>query len=89
MIEPDGNQHFEQVGSWGSPEEHRERDHFKMNLALENGYSIIRILQVDVWEDKNDWKNKLIEAITRVYKKPKIVYLYEGKEKEFHNFIHN
>lgn len=59
ILELDGIQHFKQVGKWTSPEETHERDIFKNKKAIENGYSIIRILQEDIFDDKNDWENKL------------------------------
>jgi len=49
IIELDGKQHFEQIGNWLSPEETRKTDIFKMKCANENGFSIIRILQKDVF----------------------------------------
>ena len=36
-----------------------------MKCANDHGYSVIRILQVDVSNDKNDWKNKLLDAIKK------------------------
>src|SRR6185503_13938068 len=51
IIELDGKQHFQQVANWESPEIIRERDYYKMDKAKENGYSIIRILQNDVWNN--------------------------------------
>ena len=34
-----------------------------MQCALTNGFSIIRILQEDVYSNKFDWKKELLEAI--------------------------
>jgi very-short-patch-repair endonuclease len=65
IIELDGQQHFEQVGSWKTPKEIQERDIYKQKLANENGYSIIRITVMDVRDNKNDWRNKLKEAIKK------------------------
>ena len=45
IVELDGKQHFEQIGSWQSPEETMKNDLYKMKCANENGFSIIRILQ--------------------------------------------
>jgi very-short-patch-repair endonuclease len=66
IIELDGMQHFAQVSSWQPPEYVQNRDKFKMNLALEHGYSIIRILQKDVWTNKKDWDTKLYSGILMV-----------------------
>ena len=66
IIELDGAQHFKQVSNWQSPEDSQERDIYKMEQALNNDKHIIRILQEDVWDDKNDWENKLLEAIAKL-----------------------
>ena len=68
LIELDGRQHFEQVANWQSCEETVRRDTFKTECANKNDYSIIRLLQEDVWRDTYDWCSKLcngIEEITR------------------------
>lgn len=74
IIELDGNQHFKQISNWQSPEFTQERDKYKNECAINNGYSIIRIYQVDVWNDKNDWKNKLQNAVKQ-YDEPTIIYI--------------
>jgi very-short-patch-repair endonuclease len=63
IIELDGRQHFEQVSNWESPEEQRLRDIYKMDCAIVQGYTIIRLLQDDVWRDKNNWQEKLLQHI--------------------------
>jgi very-short-patch-repair endonuclease len=63
IIELDGRQHFEQVRNWKSPELQKKSDLYKIKCAFENGKHIIRIFQEDVWNDKNEWDTKLIEAI--------------------------
>jgi len=49
IIELDGRQHFKQVSNWCSPEEQFENDKFKEDCANNNGYSVIRLLQHDVF----------------------------------------
>ena len=39
---------------------------YKMTQAINNGKHVIRILQRDVWNDTNDWEEKLIQAITKL-----------------------
>lgn len=73
IIELDGRQHMEQVFNWKSPEEIQKKDAYKMNKALENGYSVIRLLQEDVWKDKNNWNIKLLENIKK-YDIPQCIY---------------
>lgn len=79
IIELDGMQHLKQVWNWSNPEEIQNRDTYKMKKANENGYTIIRILQDDVYKDKNDWKNKLIESI-KIYDKPLYIYISNNNE---------
>jgi very-short-patch-repair endonuclease/peptidyl-tRNA hydrolase len=63
LIELDGPQHFEQVSNWVSPEETQKKDVYKMNIALQNSYFIIRVCQHDVFNNTIDWKQLLKEAI--------------------------
>ncbi len=66
IIEQDGNQHlFSQVKGWKSPEETQKIDKYKMIQAKNNGYSIIRITQQDIWYDKNNWKQHLHDALEK------------------------
>lgn len=65
IIEVDGEQHFTQVQNWTAPEINRERDIYKMKMAIENGYSVIRVLQEDIIEDKNNWKETLKNLIKK------------------------
>jgi very-short-patch-repair endonuclease len=66
IIELDGRQHFEQVSNWNSPEDNQQRDKFKMKCANDNYYSVIRILQEDVFYDTFDWINKIKQAIQKI-----------------------
>lgn len=74
LIELDGLQHFEQVANWTDPKITMEKDIYKMKQALSHGYTIIRLLQEDVWKDKNDWINKLSLSIKQ-YDIPIIIFL--------------
>jgi hypothetical protein len=85
IIEIDGEQHFEEIKQWkNNPKENRERDKYKMECANKNGYTIIRILWEDIYEDKNDWKEKLKEAI-KLYDIPSRIYL-SNKYKEYEEY---
>ena len=67
IIELDGDQHIDkQVRDWKCPEEQQERDMYKMTQAINNEKHVIRILQRDVWNDTNNWEEKLIQAITEL-----------------------
>lgn len=57
IIELDGLQHFQQVGNWKSPTENLIRDKYKEDCANNNGYSIIRILQIRSMIDLNGSMN--------------------------------
>lgn len=67
IIELDGDQHFKDVSYYRSNflEQH-ERDVFKMQCATTNGFSIIRLLQTDVFDDTYDWLTVLISNIERL-----------------------
>lgn len=56
IIEVDGEQHFRQVMGWGNLEDTIKNDIQKMEVAIKNEYSILRIYQPDIWFDKIDWK---------------------------------
>lgn len=80
IVELDGEIHFEYVRRIKKNlEEIHERDVYKMKCANENGYSMIRIFQPDVW-NKNYDITELITAIEKV-KNDKIiqnVYISSG-----------
>jgi hypothetical protein len=73
--ELDGNQHFEDIDHWDSKVEKVVADDvYKMKRALENGYSIIRIYQTDVWFDRNNWQENLLQVIKK-YGQPTVIYI--------------
>lgn len=86
IIELDGDQHFMQISNWQSPEIAQEKDIYKMKCANENGYSVIRILQKDVFKDKYDWLADLIYAIEKIKieRIPQNIFLC--KNNEYNNF---
>ncbi len=66
LIEIDGQQHFTPKWKFGCPEKRRKDDVYKMKRAAENGFSGIRLYQVDVYENRFDWKKWLQKAIAFV-----------------------
>ncbi len=76
IIELDGIQHFKDVKYWKSNHENNsDRDVFKMKKALENGYSVYRIVQEDVYKNKYDWKKSLMDVIGKApYNIPCVMY---------------
>lgn len=73
LIELDGAQHFCQVHNWQSPLKTQQIDCWKTYKALEEGYTVIRLSQEDVWEDKNGWREYLQKKI-HPYDKPIRIY---------------
>lgn len=86
IIELDGKQHFEQIGNWLSPEKTRKNDIFKMKCANENGFSIIRILQKDVFKYNYDWLTELCENIKKLTNENRVQNIYMCKNNEYKDF---
>jgi very-short-patch-repair endonuclease len=86
IIELDGKQHFEQIGNWQPPEKNREIDIYKMKCANENGFSIIRILQKDVYKNKYNWLDELCENIEKITNENKVQNIYMCKNNEYKDF---
>lgn len=82
IIELDGRQHFEHVGNWDLPEEIRERDFYKMYMANKYGYTIIRISQIDVWNDRIDWFT-ILTCHIHLYQNPCRIYI--AKEEKYYS----
>ena len=74
IIELDGKQHFEQVSNWQSPEETVKKDIYKMEQAFSQGYTVIRLLQEDVFNNRNNWDKKLEEQIVQ-HSEPKQIFI--------------
>lgn len=72
IIELDGKQHFSQVSNWKPAVHTQQIDSYKALHAISAGYTVIRILQEDVWHDRNGWEAYLSENI-RKYDKPRYV----------------
>lgn len=84
IVEVDGEQHFRQVRDWQDPNVIIKRDRFKMKKALKKGYSVIRITQRDIFYDKKDWKNKLINSI-KEYSEPCVTFI--GCQEKYNSHI--
>lgn len=84
IIEVDGPQHIDkQVRNWSTPEENQKNDLYKMDCANKNGYSVIRILQVDVLFNNYDWRKELKEVI-QLYPAPTRVFICKNNEYKNH-----
>ena len=86
IIELYGKQHFEQIGKWQTPEETRKNDIFKMKCANENGFSVIRILQKDVYKNNYDWLTELYENIEKISQEKIVQNIYMCKNNEYKDF---
>ncbi len=64
IIECDGCQHFKDMTFWSSFVTNvQSRDIYKMNKCLENGYSMLRLVQEEVYQNKFDWKAKIVKIV--------------------------
>jgi very-short-patch-repair endonuclease len=86
IVEVDGEQHWKQVAKWKSPEHNRNRDLYKMKCANENGYSVIRIVQEDVFKDKYDWFTELQQYILDICQQNIVQNIYMCKNDEYKDF---
>ena len=86
IIELDGRQHFEQVRNWDDPKKTQENDKYKMKCANDNNYSVIRILQEDVFYDSYDWLSELNNNIKDIIKNKKVENIYMCKDNEYDVF---
>jgi len=57
-----------------------------MKCANENGYSIIRVLQKDVFGDKYDWLKELVCVIENIKSEKIIQNIFLCKNDEYKNF---
>lgn len=95
IIEIDGEQHYSfdpcvirHFNKNITTEERIERDVYKMKKANERGYSVIRIIQKDIWEDKNNWENNLFAAI-KSYDTPTNIFICSNDEYDNHKKLLN
>jgi very-short-patch-repair endonuclease len=61
IIEIDGDQHFKQVNNWGCYKKTLESDIQKMKVALDNGYSVLRIYQPDIFNERLNWRQTILD----------------------------
>lgn len=83
IIELDGAQHFRQISNWKPPKHSLDRDVYKMKCLLKHGISVIRILQEDVWHNKNNWQERLQNAINVLNGSDVPIIIYLEKQEEY------
>jgi very-short-patch-repair endonuclease len=83
IIELDGPQHFRQIGSWTAPEKIRQGDYEKMVLANHHGFTIVRLVQDEVYKDTFLWKPHLHLILSTSYEKP--IYIFLTSDEEIYN----
>jgi len=86
IVELDGPQHFRQVSNWSSPEEQLDNDKYKEKCANCNGYSIIRILQEDVYYDTYDWVKELCDAIEELIRGNEVANVYLSTNEDYDKY---
>ena len=87
IIELDGIQHFKQVKHFrNTPEQQRKRDLYKQKCANDNGYSIIRMYQEDVYYDTFDWLDELHKTVEKIKNDKIIQNVYISKNDEYDDF---
>ena len=57
-----------------------------MKCANENEFSIIRIIQEDIYKDKYDWLNELISNIEKIRNENRVQNIYMCKNNEYKDF---
>jgi very-short-patch-repair endonuclease len=87
IIELDGKQHFKNVKNWNLFEDTQKRDIYKMKCANENNYSVIRILQEDVYNNKYDWLTELKENIYKIMNDNIVQNIFMCKKNEYDIYI--
>ena len=89
-IELDGEQHFEQVLNWKSPEHTVSHDNFKMECVIKNNYNMIRIPRIFVIND--NWKYFLLSTIKYIINGSELKIIIPKQSKELykkHKYIND
>jgi hypothetical protein len=63
IVEIDGPQHYRQISNWRSHVEQNIRDKYKVKCALDNGYTVIRMCQEEIYYDIINWKGIMRKEI--------------------------
>jgi very-short-patch-repair endonuclease len=69
LIEVDGPQHFRPLSNWNSGWEVMENDLAKEEMAVAHNFFVVRLLQEDIYMDKNDWRFFLTSEVANILEK--------------------
>lgn len=87
IIEVDGIQHFKDVPYFKSLYNERKKiDLYKQLCANNNGYSLIRIFQQDIYLDRLNWIKELFISINKIINEKKIQNLYISTNNIYKDF---
>lgn len=77
IIELDGEQHFKNNNYFKTMVTNVvNNDVYKMICALNNGYSVVRLTQTDVRNNKNNWSSQLTKILQNIkFAKPDVYYI--------------
>jgi hypothetical protein len=82
IIELDGDQHFYDIEAWkSSARENCILDIIKMQSAFSEGYSGIRLCQVDIWDDRLNWHSWINSAVAYIKSHPTPIWIFPDNKK--------
>ncbi len=88
VIELDGVQHFENIDHWNTDYEFGiYKDIYKMYRVNYYNISVIRLLTLDVYENRNDWASKLFEVINEIKESKECANYYINNQNEYESHI--
>ena len=64
-----------------------ESNLYKMKCANENGFSVIRILQEDVYKNNYEWVSELIDNIELISHGNTVQNIYMCKNNEYKDYL--
>lgn len=79
IIEVDGPQHYKYVTLFknSNVDDIQRRDREKEKLADQNRHNLLRVNQEDIWKNKNNWENDIIDFIKKKYENNDEINIYD------------
>tara|TARA_B100000945_G_C20362832_1_gene588055 strand:+ start:698 stop:1282 length:585 start_codon:yes stop_codon:yes gene_type:complete len=87
LIEVDGKQHFSPISHWNDGWKLMHTDLKKEELALQNNFFVIRLLQKDIYCQKKEWQIFLNEVMEKI-KEKKIAEVFTQNCNEYNKGIY-